>query len=111
MVLEPVLCPDCQSSDVVKHGQYAAGKQRYRCRNHRLSPQIAIADWNNSCMSEWAIVANFVSPSPVSAITEIGDVEKGDRRLCKTLCFRQLIGIKPLRSQKCLKLFSPLLFS
>jgi len=33
MVLEPVLCPDCQSSDVVKHGQSAAGKQCYRCRN------------------------------------------------------------------------------
>ena len=33
MVLEPVLCPDCQSSDVVKHGQSAAGKQRYKCRN------------------------------------------------------------------------------
>ncbi|WP_448598054.1 IS1 family transposase, partial [Thermoleptolyngbya sp.] len=25
MVLEPILCPDCQSADVVKHGQSAAG--------------------------------------------------------------------------------------
>jgi transposase-like protein len=33
MLLEPILCPDCQSSDVVKHGQSAAGKQRYKCRN------------------------------------------------------------------------------
>jgi insertion element IS1 protein InsB len=33
MVLEPVLCPACQSSDVVKQGQSAAGKQRYQCRN------------------------------------------------------------------------------
>ena len=33
MVLEPVLCPSCQSSDVVKHGSSAEGKTRYRCRN------------------------------------------------------------------------------
>jgi transposase-like protein len=33
MVLEPFLGPDCQSSDVVKRGQSAAGKQRYKCRN------------------------------------------------------------------------------
>ncbi len=33
MVLEAVLCPDCGSDDVVKHGPSAAGKQRYKCRN------------------------------------------------------------------------------
>lgn len=33
MVLEPVLCPDCGSDDIVKHGQSDEGKQRYRCRN------------------------------------------------------------------------------
>jgi transposase-like protein len=33
MVLEPVLCPACQSSDIVKHGQSGEGKQRYKCRN------------------------------------------------------------------------------
>lgn len=32
MVLEPVLCPDCNSDDVVKHGRSGAGKQRYKCR-------------------------------------------------------------------------------
>jgi transposase-like protein len=33
MVLEPVLCPDCGSDDVVKHGRSDEGKQRYKCRN------------------------------------------------------------------------------
>lgn len=33
MVLEPVVCPSCGSSDVVKHGQSREGKQRYKCRN------------------------------------------------------------------------------
>lgn len=33
MVLEPVLCPECSSDDVVSHGRSGAGKQRYKCRN------------------------------------------------------------------------------
>ena len=33
MVVEPICCPVCQSSDVVKHGKTDAGKQRYKCRN------------------------------------------------------------------------------
>ncbi len=37
MVLEPVVCPSCGSSDVVKHGQSREGKQRYKCRNSECS--------------------------------------------------------------------------
>lgn len=33
MVLEPICCPGCHTTDVVKHGKSAEGKQRYRCRN------------------------------------------------------------------------------
>ena len=33
MVLEPVLCPTCQSSDVVRHGYSGEGKARYKCWN------------------------------------------------------------------------------
>ena len=33
MVLEPVLCPDCGSNDIVRHGRSSAGKPRYKCRN------------------------------------------------------------------------------
>ena len=33
MVLEPVLCPTCQSSDIVRHGLSGEGKPRYKCRN------------------------------------------------------------------------------
>lgn len=31
MASEPVLCPTCGNPNVVKHGQSAAGKQRYKC--------------------------------------------------------------------------------
>ena len=37
MVLEPILCPTCGSSDVVKHGQSNEDKQRYKCRNSDCS--------------------------------------------------------------------------
>jgi transposase-like protein len=29
----PVECPHCHSTEVVKHGKSAVGKQRYRCQN------------------------------------------------------------------------------
>lgn len=32
-VLLPVLCPDCHSSDIIRHGKSPEGKQRYLCRN------------------------------------------------------------------------------
>jgi insertion element IS1 protein InsB len=33
MVLIPVLCPHCQSDDVIKGGKTKAGIQRYKCLN------------------------------------------------------------------------------
>lgn len=29
----PVLCLDCRSDDIIKHGKSPEGKQRYLCRN------------------------------------------------------------------------------
>jgi transposase-like protein len=29
----PVLCPDCRSDDIIKHGKSPEEKQRYLCRN------------------------------------------------------------------------------
>jgi transposase-like protein len=33
MVLIPVLCPHCQSDQVIKGGRTQAGTQRYKCQN------------------------------------------------------------------------------
>ena len=33
MILEPVLCPTCESINVGRHGHSAEGKPRYRCHN------------------------------------------------------------------------------
>ena len=32
MVFLQIRCPDCQNTDVIKHGITAQGKQRYRCK-------------------------------------------------------------------------------
>ncbi len=46
MVLEPVLCPACHGSDVVKHGRSSEGKQRYKCRNADCSRSTFIRDYS-----------------------------------------------------------------
>jgi len=33
MVLIPVLCPHCQSDQVIRGGKTKVGKQRYKCQN------------------------------------------------------------------------------
>jgi len=33
MILEPVVCPSCQSLDIVRHRFSGEGKPRYKCRN------------------------------------------------------------------------------
>jgi transposase-like protein len=33
MVVEPVLCPTCESINVFRHGRSAEGTSRYRCLN------------------------------------------------------------------------------
>ena len=45
MVLEPICCPHCQTTEVVKNGQSAAGKQRYRCRNVACARASFILDY------------------------------------------------------------------
>jgi len=45
MVLEPVLCPDCGSNNVVKHGRSEESKQRYQCRNSECGRSTFIRDY------------------------------------------------------------------
>lgn len=64
-VFIPVLCPDCHSDKVKKHGFSPDGKQRYRCENsecprrtfilnhaHRASNQRSQTK-NHRDVSEW----------------------------------------------------------
>ena len=40
-------CPDCHSTDIVRHGKTRQGKQRYRCRNQDCSRCTFILDYTN----------------------------------------------------------------
>ncbi|MDV2996830.1 MAG: hypothetical protein N4J56_006535 [Chroococcidiopsis sp. SAG 2025] len=46
IVLEPVRCPDCNQTHIVKHGKSAEGKQRYRCRNSECSRHNFILNYS-----------------------------------------------------------------
>jgi insertion element IS1 protein InsB len=45
VVLEPVYCPSCDETQIVKHGKSAAGKQRYKCCNSNCTRQSFIRDY------------------------------------------------------------------
>ena len=45
MVVEPIHCPTCQGTDVVKHGKTSDGKQRFRCQNETCTTVTFIRDY------------------------------------------------------------------
>jgi transposase-like protein len=45
MVLEPVHCPLCQGTTLIKHGKTSDGKQRYLCQDSRCSRKTFIRDY------------------------------------------------------------------
>ena len=42
-----IRCPACQSTDVIKHGITAQGKQRYRCKNPNCSSQTFLVEYSH----------------------------------------------------------------
>jgi insertion element IS1 protein InsB len=42
-----IRCPTCQSTDVIKHGITAQGKQRYRCKNLSCSSQTFLVEYSH----------------------------------------------------------------
>jgi transposase-like protein len=46
MVLIPVICPHCDSDQVVKRGKTGEGKQRYRCGNESCNTKTFILDYS-----------------------------------------------------------------
>lgn len=46
MVLEPVHCPNCDGTQVMKHGKTPEGKQRYRCQQPECERSTFIRDYS-----------------------------------------------------------------
>jgi len=45
MVLNPIHCPACQSTDVVKYGQTSDGKKRFFCQNVSCTRQTFLIEY------------------------------------------------------------------
>jgi transposase-like protein len=96
MVLEPVLCPDCGTDDIVKHGQSGEGKQRYRCRNSEcrrctfirsysyrgylseVKQQIPEMALNGSGIRDTARVLNISPTTVIETLKKKSTVEVGE---------------------------------
>jgi len=46
MVLEPIHCPTCDRTNIVKHGKTAEGKQRYKCRNGECTRHSFVLEYS-----------------------------------------------------------------
>jgi transposase-like protein len=45
MIIQVLHCPNCQGTDVVRHGKTRQGKQRYRCREKRCASHTFLLDY------------------------------------------------------------------
>ena len=45
MVVEPIHCPTCEGTDVVKHGKTSDGKQRFRCQDETCTSVTFICEY------------------------------------------------------------------
>ena len=45
MIIQLLHCPNCQGTDIVRHGQTRQGKQRYRCREQRCAGRTFLLDY------------------------------------------------------------------
>ena len=45
MIIQVLHCPNCQGTDIVRHGQTRQGKQRYRCREQCCAGRTFLLDY------------------------------------------------------------------
>ena len=45
MIIQVLHCPNCQGTDIVRHGRTRQGKQRYRCREQGCAGRIFLLEY------------------------------------------------------------------
>jgi transposase-like protein len=92
MVLLPVLCPQCQSDQIIRGGKTKAGKQRYKCQNvdcPRSSFQLDLTYKGRSPEVKEQIIDMALNGSgirdtarvlKISSATVINELKKKNRR-------------------------------
>jgi transposase-like protein len=46
MIIQVLHCPNCQGTDIVRHGHTRQGKQRYRCREQRCAGRTFLLEYS-----------------------------------------------------------------
>jgi transposase-like protein len=45
MIMQVLHCPNCQGTDIVRHGKTRQGKQRYRCQENACKGRTFLLDY------------------------------------------------------------------
>jgi transposase-like protein len=45
MIIQVLHCPNCQGTDIIRHGEIRQGKQRYRCRKQRCAGRTFLPEY------------------------------------------------------------------
>lgn len=45
MIIQVLHCPNCQGTNIVRHGKTRQGKQRYRCREQRCAGRTFLLEY------------------------------------------------------------------
>jgi transposase-like protein len=103
VVLEPVHCPTCQETQIVKHGKSAAGKQRYKCCNPdcirksfilnytyqgslpSVKHQITEMTLNGSGIRDTARVLKISPTTVIEVLKKRTDISSSQRRVNRTI--------------------------
>jgi transposase-like protein len=79
IALEPVHCPTCNSTNIVKHGKTAERKQRYKCRNPECTRYRFVLEYSyrgylpavKQQICEMALNGSGIKPSACASRSEI----------------------------------------
>ena len=101
MVLEPVQCPVCRGTTIIKHGKTSDGKQRYLCQDTTCSMKTFIREYIQlgrlpeikEQIIEMSLNGSGIrDPARVLKISPTTVIEAIKKRECNQLCEQSPVG-------------------
>ena len=93
MIIQVLHCPNCQGTDIVRHGRTRQGKQRYRCREKCCAGRTFLLEYSHAGQSpevkqqivDMAMNASGIRDTArvlhISPNTVLAELKKRHRRL------------------------------
>ena len=91
MIIQVLHCPNCQGTDIVRHGTTRQGKQRYRCREERCAGRTFLLDYTYPGQS----------PEVKQQIVDMAMNASGVRDTARVLHISPTTVIKELKKRTC----------